>query len=371
MKLNKKVKRNLITLAVVVVAVITYVEGGKFLDRKFNQDYNIESIVGKDRYETSVLANELEWEKSDEAILMNTNSISVAMTAVSYANRKDIPIFFTKQTEISPYVWGRMKELGVKKVYIVGGIRSITKSVERAVQRVGAKTVRITENENSDMSLRIAEKLYKFKKFDTIALTTEKSFGFAEGVSMAISSSRKNIPVIALDEKDLLDLVEFLDGKDIKKTYIVGDTNKLPSTFEKLVPNPERISGTDTYDFNRKIIEKFYDLKSVDQAIVIKGGTYVYGDKLPIGEFVNALSMANISADKNIPIIFCNENFLEDDQEKFINEYGIKNLTSVGFILVRDKVLNPDRVRNLFGIALVITSLVLLSRALRKKDKLV
>lgn len=371
MKLSKKIKRNLITLTAVVIAVRGYVGSGKFLDKKFNQTYDINSIFGKDRYETSVLANELGWEKADEAVLMNTNSISTAITAVSYANEKNIPIFFTTQEEISPEVWSRIKELGVKKVYVVGGIRSISKSVERAIQRTGANTVRVTESKKSDISLRFAEALYKVKKYDTVALAVGEEFGYAEGVSMAIAASRENIPVITLNESSLYDTVDFLKEKGIKKTYIIGDNNKLSSTVEKLVPNPERISGTDSYDLNRKIIKKFYDLDNTDEAFIVKGGTYLYGERLQIGEFVNSLSVANVSADKNIPIIFCNENFLEDDQEKFINEYGIKKLTSVGFVLERAKLLNPDRVRNAFGVALVITSFVLLFRALRKKDQLV
>lgn len=371
MKLDKKMKKNLFTFIFVMIAILIYVGSGKLLDKRFEKKFEIESIFGKDRYETSVLANELAWEKCDEAILINTNHIDEAITAVSYANELDIPLFFTQQGEISSDVWTRIKKLGVKKVYLVGGIKSISKSVERAIQRTGAETIRITEKEGSDISIRFAESLYKIRKFDTVALAVGEEFGYAEGVSMAIAASRDNIPVITLNESDILETVEFLKEKNIKKTYIIGDNNKISTTIEKLVPNPERISGKDSYDLNRKIAEKFYDLENTDRAFVVKGGTYLYGERLQIGEFVNSLSVANISSDENIPIIFCNENFLDEEQENFINKYGINKLTSVGFVLERNKILNPDRVRNAFGIALVITAFILLFRALRKDEEII
>lgn len=369
MKLDRKMKRNLITLILVLVTMRLYVGSGKFLDKKFNIEHSIESIFGKDRYETSALANKFGWEKADEAILMNTNSIDTAITAVSYANQKNIPIFFTEQDEISPFTWKRIKELGVKKVRIIGGIKSISKSVERSIRRTGAKTIRMTENEGSDISLRFAEELYKIKRYDTVALSTSASFGYAEGLSMAIASSRKNIPVITLNESDIFDTVKFLKEKGIKNTYIIGDNTKLPNTIEKLVPNPIRIYGEDSYDTNRKIIKMFYDLDNVKEAFIVKGGTYLYGERLQTGEFINSLSIANISADRNIPIVFCNENFLEKEQEKFINDNKIKKLTSVGFVLERAKLLNPDRMRKSYGVALIMISFILLFKVIKVKDK--
>lgn len=362
-------KKNIITIAFVVIIIGGYIFSGKYLDKKFADDYDIKSIVGIDRYETAVLAGKNDYTKVEEGMLINTENITEAISAISFANSKNIPIFFTKPDEISIDTWSRIKELEINHMYIVGGIKSVSRRVERSVNRAGVETERITDVRGFDVSLRILDMLYSENKFDTIALCSKLDIGLSEGVSMAIAGSRENIPVIAIDESNIYDVVSFIKEKNIKNTYIVGDESKIPETVDKLVPSPERIYGIDSYETNRIIIEKFYDMDNVDEIYAAKGGTFMYGTNLQIGEFVNSISVANTSADKNIPILFFEENYMEKGQYEFIEKYNIKNIISIGFKLEREDILNPDKLRTASAIVLILISIIILFRSINNNKK--
>ena len=361
-------KRNILTLIMVRIVGFGYIGSGKILDKKFAESYDITSIVGKDRYETSVLLGELEENKNAKsAFLINTDNIGEAITAVSFANIKNIPVLFTKGEEISVDIWGKIKNDGIENVYIVGGINSVSKPVERAVERTGAEAIRITDVRGFDISLRLADKLYKMKPFDEIAICSGEENGLSEGVSMSIAASREGIPVIPINDSNVYDIVNFIKERNINKTYLVGDESKVPETIAKLIPNTERISGETVYRTNRKIIERFYDMDNVEEAFVAKGGTFLYGTNLQIGEFVNSISVANISADKNIPIIFGEENYLEEDQREFIDKHGIKKLTAIGFTLEREEILNVERTRTASAVVLMLISILLFIIVVKKE----
>ncbi len=108
-----------------------------YLEKQLVEEYNISSakrISGIDRYATSVeLANNIQ---SDMVIIASGESFPDALAASTLAQKSNSPILLVSKNRIDKSVAAYIKNNNIKKAIIVGGEKTISKNVEKNVERL-------------------------------------------------------------------------------------------------------------------------------------------------------------------------------------------------------------------------------------------
>lgn len=360
---KKKITAVLLTLLIIVV----YLFSGKIANKLYLRGYEREKIQGENRYETIISCGEGYWDNPKEAILMNTNEISSAMNAVPYAYANNIPLLLTEKSELPPEIYSFIAESNLKKVYIVGGINSVSSSVQRVIERTGAKVDRIIRKNDGDISKLFAEMTVKKTKSKEMFVIFDGKNGYSIGISILGKAAEKGMPILTVNESNLDKAVEFARENGIEKTYVIGRFSDLNSTVDKVLPNVVRISGKDKFEVNKNVIEEFYDMNNVDKVYIVKGGTLMNGKKLNTGEFVNSIAAVPRIVKTGEPILINDTTYIQKDAMEFIEKYNIKKLCSVGFEIKKTKfiILDSDLSRILSSFILIFMIIIITVRALK------
>ena len=324
---------------------------GKILDKNYLKNYNRNKIVGSDRYDSMVKINKERWNKSKDAVLINVYSTSDAISAAPFAYAKDIPMFFTESFELDENIKKEFKRLGVEKLYLIGGKNSISKKLEKSINKMGIDTERIFGKNSYETSLALANKLSEVVDINQLAVVSLNE-GKADGVAMASPASKNNMPIITMNKSGRSKLMEFIEDNNIEKVYFIGNEDRFSQKFLDKIENSIRINGENRYDTNIKIIKEFYNLDDIDKVYMTKGG------KERNIDFINTLCLSTVAGKQDIPILF-NTQSLGKEQKTFLKEINVNNITEVGFELIRPKFINPTTKK--IGISLLIVGLWIVS----------
>ncbi len=133
---------------------------------KFDKD-GVERISGKDRYETSAeVARRLAkiTGKTRHAVIASGEVFADALAVGPYAAREGYPILLVKSNSIPKPISDAITEIGVKKVSIVGGYGSVSKSLEKSLpvvaERLSGKTRYETAIEIASKGLKTSNKAF-------------------------------------------------------------------------------------------------------------------------------------------------------------------------------------------------------------------
>ena len=133
---------------------------------KFDKD-GVERISGKDRYETSAeVARRLAkiTGKTGHAVIASGEVFADALAVGPYAAREGYPILLVKSNSIPKSISDLITEIGVKKVSIVGGYGSVSKSLEKSLplvaERLSGKTRYETAIEIASKGLKTSNKVF-------------------------------------------------------------------------------------------------------------------------------------------------------------------------------------------------------------------
>lgn len=324
---------------------------GKILDKNYLKNYNRNKIVGSDRYDSMVKINKERWNKSKDAVLINVYSTSDAISAAPFAYAKDIPMFFTESFELDENIKKEFKRLGVEKLYLIGGKNSISKKLEKSINKMGIDTERIFGKNSYETSLALANKLSEVVDINQLAVVSLNE-GKADGVAMASPASKNNMPIITMNKSGRSKLMEFIKDNNIEKVYFIGNEDRFSQKFLDKIENSIRINGENRYDTNIKIIKEFYNLDDIDKVYMTKGG------KERNIDFINTLCLSTVAGKQDIPILF-NTQSLGKEQKTFLKDINVNNITEVGFELIRPKFINPTTKK--IGISLLIVGLWIVS----------
>ncbi|WP_174919217.1 cell wall-binding repeat-containing protein [Peptacetobacter hominis] len=327
-------KKIFASVAIAILVIISYFSGD-VINHFYLNNYNKSSIVGIDRFDTIIKSGESQWKNSTEAILMNTSNIEDAISLSSYAINNNEPILLTRDTELSEYTYKFLKNSKIKKVYIYGGIHEIPRNIERIIERIGIETERIYNDYNDNASIDIAEKMIKKHKKREVFFVYNSVDGYSDAMSVLPASVKYNIPIIFTDETGYSKASDFVRENSIEKIYLIGDENKFGDTFEKLYMdlNVERIVTKDKFELNRVINKKFFDIDNADTAYIVKAGNISKEGYTISSDFINGIAIMPKFATGNNILVLNDEGYLQKEAKNMIDEYGIKNLCSVGFKL--------------------------------------
>lgn len=356
--MNKKTK---IYLCLIITLIFGLFGVKSYLDKTYLDEFSRTGIIGNDRFETMVKISQEGWTKSDEAILVNITSVIDGISVTTFAHQKDIPIFFTESNELNSIIKDEFKRLGVKKIYISGGEKAISKDIEKELENMNVKYERVAGGNGFETSLQFAEKVNELAPISEVALVNMK-YGKPNGVALSAATAKKNIPIIMVNISDRVQIIEFFEKHKIEKVYFLGSEDLFSKTFEEMLNVEEviRINGEDRYDTNIQIIEEFYDLNEIESVYINRCGTSNYAD------FLNALSLSPIAAKKDKPILLSPDS-LQEKQLNFLEKNEIYDITEVGFELTRSEIITEDIFRFISSILIIIVWILALKRILLLK----
>ena len=348
-------KKTKILLSLCLIFIVGLFGTKFYLDKNYLKDYDRTQIIGEDRYKTIVDISNKGWKKSKEAVLINTKSITDGVSATPFAYEKNIPMFFIESDDLNKTIKNQLRKLGVEKVYLIGGKESISKKIEIQLTRAKIGMERIAGKNGFETSLLLAKKTYELSGSKDLAVVNIQK-GMADGVSLASAAAKNHIPIVMMKKSNKMEMIQFAKDQKIENTYIIGNETQLTPSFEKAMPNPLRIAGTNRFDTNLEIIKQFYDLNKTDEVYYTKGGIYTYAD------FVDNLSLGVVAAKQNKPILLSELDAVNESQFKFLKENNIKKINEVGFKLTRPKIITKNTIRIIITIVIIVLALVTLKR---------
>ncbi|EQF27339.1 cell wall binding repeat 2 family protein [Clostridioides difficile CD160] len=206
------------------------------------EEFSISSV-----YETAGLIADKQ--NYDTAILVNlSDSIADGLSSSGLSGVLNAPILLSEDDSIPDATMNRLNK--IKKVYLIGGGKSINKSVEDMLISKGFKVIRIEGKDRIDTSYNVAKEINSKQKVSTVMLTNAYK-GEPDAISIASVAARDKAAIILTDGKN----VPFSTSG--VKTYAIGGTASINDEVVKNT-NATRLGGSDRFDTNKQIIDKFY-----------------------------------------------------------------------------------------------------------------
>lgn len=255
-------------------------------------------ICGDDRYQTAAAVSQKGWETAEYAVLARGDNFADALCAGPLAQKYGGPILLTSPTKLSSDTLSELKRLGVKHLFIAGGLGAVSQSVENTLKSAGIETIeRIHGQDRYQTSVKIAE---KFGLNNKIILATGSDF--PDALSISAIAAKLQIPIL-LTAKDKLpaSVNNYLQTKAVTQTYIVGGTGVIAPSVEKSLLGVTRLAGSNRYETNKVIIQKFEKDLNFENIYVATGG----GKKG--NEFADALTGAVLAAKNSSPLVLSSQ----------------------------------------------------------------
>lgn len=209
-------------------------------------------ISGSDRYQTAIEVVKTGWPTGSDSLILTTGeNYPDALSAAPLAKKFDAPILLTHHDNIDNDTLNEIKQLGVNKIYVIGGNGVISDNVTNTLSDYSIQ--RIAGNDRFETAVDIAENLGPCS--EAFIVTGED---FPDALSVAPIAAEKRIPVLLVAKNYLPNSVKtYLTKHNITKTIVIGDSDIISSTVVSQLPNPERIKGLDCCDRCVNIINKF------------------------------------------------------------------------------------------------------------------
>ena len=285
---------------------------------------NEDKIVGTNRYETAIEVSKKGWPNgATNAVIVNDNSISDAISATPFANAKDAPILLTNKDTLNEETKQQLKDLGVKNVYIIGGENVVSNKIEEQLISENITVDRIQGSNRQATSIEIAKRLDQINNVKEVSVVNGYK-GLADAVSIASVSANENMPII-LSETDKIsdEAIEFIDDNNIAKSYIVGGESVVSNDLENKLPNSTRIAGNNRKETNAQVINTFFTEKEINNLYVAKDGMQ---DE---SQLIDALAVGTLAAKTDSPVMIVG-NVLDKSQKDLINSKQFKAITQIG-----------------------------------------
>ena len=280
-------------------------------------------LYGKDRYATAVEVSKAGWKNSDIAVIANGSSFADALVASPLAANYDAPILLTEAGKLTQETKTELKRLGVKTVYVVGGITVVSDATVKEMANMGVDVVRLGGANRYETSLEVATHLDRQKNVENIYVAG--GYAPADALTIASKAAVDKTPIILVENKEVpKKVLSWLKNQNLKSAYVIGgetviknsvmkDLNKI--TSEDITNN--RIGGADRYETNALVIEKLFAKE--------QNSIYVTESM----KLVDSLVVAPLAAKTGSPVIIT-DNDLSTSQKSIADKMLVKKVVEVG-----------------------------------------
>ena len=332
-------------------------------------------LMGSNRYATAIAVSQEQFNPGDAStvVIVGGYSQTDGLAAAPLAAAKNAPLLLADAknglsnetlAEIDRAAVTKKKDLKNKTVYIVGGEKSVPKSVEKQLEdKFGAVVVRVSGANRYDTSLSVAKRLNYDNnlKAATNGSSVDRVFvvggeGAADAMSVSSVAAQVDItngfvsPILVVNKNGISrDVREFVQN-DLgmpKDAYLIGGTASLASQvfddFKIAAKSVTRLSGENRYATNVEVVNTFFRNKNntTDTGKTVADGVIVTsGDNKYL---VDAQTSGAFAASIDAPILLTG-NKLTGDQEDFFK----KGKTDAKNGILRD--VNHDNIYQVGGV---------------------
>lgn len=251
-------------------------------------------IAGNTQYDTSSDIAKEGWTQSDYAILAYGENFPDALAAAPLAKKYNAPILLTESQNLTPTIKQTLQDLKIKSVFIVGGTAVISSTVENEVKDLGINVIRLAGNDRFDTAIEIANQLGDVQEIAVVG-----GDDYADALSVSPIAAQKDAPIILVPRDHLPGSIEnYLSSKEIKHTYLIGTTDQINESVSAQFPNVERITGSDKYDRNLAVLNRFESNYDWSKLFLATGNG-----------FADALAGSAYAASQDAPILLVDSNY--------------------------------------------------------------
>lgn len=276
-------------------------------------------LWGQDRYETSVAISKAGWTNSDYVILASGEGYADALCAAPLAKKYNAPILLTESNALNQNTKEEIKRLGAKHIFIIGKYASVSQSAENELASIASDVQRLGGNDRYETSVIVAKQL---GTVDKVAVTS--GYGFADALSIAPIAAQENMPILLTGKDELPQVVrDYIQdyNASIKNSYVIGGQGVISDTAAtQLSSSAVRLSGSDRFETNLKVMQYFKDELKFDNLYVVQADG-------PTGnEFADALSGTALAVKTSSPVLLTYKT-VSSDIENFIKANVKANTT--------------------------------------------
>ena len=296
---------------------ITGLQNTVLADTANSADSKVERISGTDRYETCVNISKKAYKSSEVAILASGQKIQDALASGGVAAKLKAPLLLTQKDRLPSVVLDELKRLNVKKVILVGGQESISKSLENQLDNM-FKVERVSGKDRYETSIKLAEELNKDNKQENIIVNGNT----VDALTAGAVAAKLNRSIILTNGVNLPEGANRVVNPTSPNNIIIGGISSI--NIEGL--KGERIAGSDRYETSKKIAEKYYAGKT-NKALLANGVNSI-----------DALSAINLVVSENAPVLLTAYDSLDNDVSKFLENNTNKVYVLGGYQSISDDV---------------------------------
>ena len=296
---------------------ITGLQNTVLADTANSADSKVERISGTDRYETCVNISKKAYKSSEVAILASGQKIQDALASGGVAAKLKAPLLLTQKDRLPSVVLDELKRLNVKKIILVGGQESISRSLENQLDNI-YKVERVSGRDRYETSIKLAEVINKDTKHENIIVNGNT----VDALTAGAVAAKLNRSIILTNGVNLPEGANRVVNPTSPNNIIIGGISSI--NIEGL--KGERIGGSDRYETSTKIAEKYYAGKT-NKALLANGVNSI-----------DALSAINLVVSENAPVLLTAYDSLDNDVSKFLENNTNKVYVLGGYQSISDDV---------------------------------
>lgn len=241
---------------------------------------DVKKITSSSKSETATNIRNEYFSKSNTVILTNSSTFVDSLSAVSLS-RGNTPILFTNQSSLGSKTLASLKANKPKKVYILGGEKSVSNSVVNQLKSLGIIVERIAGHDRYEVNSKVAAKTHNpnTKQKTNILITSGENH--SDAISSAILAQNKKAPILFVRKNEVPTsikgyLLSLKRNNAIGSITIVGGklsvSQQVESYLRTFSNNVSRIAGRDRYTTNVKVAKQVNP--NAKRVIVAEGNGY-------------------------------------------------------------------------------------------------
>lgn len=275
------------------------------------KEFSISRISGEDRYKTAVKVSQTGWNSSNTVVLARGDEYADALAGVPLAKKYNAPLLLTQSNKYTEVTKDEIERLGAKTVYLLGGEKAISKSVESKLKSQGLTVKRIDGSTRIDTAAAIANEIGGKEA------VLVNGYNFPDALSVASYAAQEGMPILLTQPNKLPAATkQVIQDLNINSTLVVGGTVAVSQNVFNQVPNADRVSG-DTRYATAVAVAKHFNVDA-DQYYVTTGIN-----------FPDALSSAALAAKEKTGVLLVNKG-LPWQVREFIKSENLEDIAIVG-----------------------------------------
>ena len=305
----KKILSYIICSAILVLSIV--------VSNADVKDIKVERISGNNRYSTATEISKKYFQLAPTVVIASGEGYADALVGGSLVSQEKIPMFLTKKNSLPLETKNELVRLKTKKVYILGGENTISKSVETEIENMGINVKRLSGSDRLETAGVIAFERFELANKNNTNAMGDRYAGI-DGYNYADALVAGSI--IGQIENHVY-IFPYLKNNEISREmayeYAFGGENSVPQNVQVIT----RIAGNNRYETSVEAAKKFEMLtgKKLKTIILVDGMNYP-----------DALAASTVAGKENATVITTAKDKLNKEAKKFIKNNAIDKVIVIG-----------------------------------------